>query len=326
MQNQFMFINQGNNNINMNIMFYKQEIMKLIDEIIEIDLENYQKQLEQQQQTINPFLMSPIMNPNMMMPNMQVMSNQYIQQILEKKLELYKEKFEKLTEEKIERKKKLEQMKPMNPQVITDNKILLIKVMMEDGKKIFIQNKSKDKFEEIIRRFKSKIGDDCDYDFFIIKEKKTKKAIINLTLEENGINDDDCYIFARKKLNNGTENNIEEQYINYINEFKAENNSNESPQINTINSRNKINLIFRVTSGLNINITIDNNKTFKEAVTMFCNKLELSFPQVQQNITFIYNIEKLYIEDKRPLSQIALPNDLSEMTITCLDQGNVIAA
>ena len=162
--------------------------------------------------------------------------------------------------------------------------------------------------------------------FLYNKRKKTKKAIINLTLEENGINDDDCYIFARKKLNNGTENNIEEQYINYINEFKAENNSNESPQINTINSRNKINLIFRVTSGLNINITIDNNKTFKEAVTMFCNKLELSFPQVQQNITFIYNIEKLYIEDKRPLSQIALPNDLSEMTITALDESNVIAA
>ena len=66
-------------------------------------------------------------------------------------------------------------MKPMNPQVIPDNKYLLIKVMMEDAKKIFIQNKSKDKFEEIIRRFKSKIGDDCDYDFFIIKEKKQKK-------------------------------------------------------------------------------------------------------------------------------------------------------
>lgn len=93
MQNQFIFPNQENDmNLNMaTILVYKQDIIKLIDEIIEIDLEIFQNQFKQQQQMFNPFFNQPMMNQNMMMPNMpnmQFMQNQFLnnsQQILEKK-------------------------------------------------------------------------------------------------------------------------------------------------------------------------------------------------------------------------------------------------
>ena len=66
MLNQSIFPNQGNN---MNsISMYKQEIMKLIDDIIEIDLEIYQYQYFQQKMLSQLFLQQ--MNPNMMMSNM----------------------------------------------------------------------------------------------------------------------------------------------------------------------------------------------------------------------------------------------------------------
>ena len=97
MLNQSIFPNQGNN---MNtISLYKQMITKLIDDIIEIDLEIFQYQYLQQQM-INQFFLQQ--NPNMMMPNMQFMQNQFMnpQQILEKRIQLYNEKYEKLTEEK----------------------------------------------------------------------------------------------------------------------------------------------------------------------------------------------------------------------------------
>ena len=101
MLNQSIFPNQGNN---MNtISLYKQMITKLIDDIIEIDLEIFQYQYLQQQM-INQFFLQQ--NPNMMMPNMQFMQNQFMnpQQILEKRIQLYKEKYEKLTEEKCNKK------------------------------------------------------------------------------------------------------------------------------------------------------------------------------------------------------------------------------
>jgi len=70
--NQFMFPNQLNDmNMYSNILFYKQEIIKLIDEIIEIEYQN--------------------------MANMQFMNPQII-------LQLYREKFEELTNVKLSKK------------------------------------------------------------------------------------------------------------------------------------------------------------------------------------------------------------------------------
>ena len=67
MSNPFIFQSQQN------IIFYQQEIAKLIDEIIEIDSKILQQQFNQQQM-YNQFFM----NPMMMMQNMQFMQNQFV--------------------------------------------------------------------------------------------------------------------------------------------------------------------------------------------------------------------------------------------------------
>ena len=381
MLNQFSFPNQANN---MNIMFYKQEIMKLIDEIIEIDLEIYKYQYNQQQM-VNQFFMQ---NQNMMMmQNMPFIQSQFMnpQLILEQKIKLYKEKFEKLTAEKIEKNKmsmNMKQMFPswnnnnfinplnnpmnnlmnnpmnnlmnnpmnnpmnnymfnlfmqmnmmnnnnipgmqqMNPSIIQKDQnveYLTVRVMMEDGKGILVQCKSNDKLEIPKKNFLTKIQSSDDFDFFIITETKAKK---NLTVKENGIIGDNCYISARKKLKNSNENNVIEQNIQYNEEYIDKNDSNNNLEINPINLGPKMNLTFAHTSGLKINLYIDQNKTFKEAVIMFCNKVGIPFSSLyQKKIFFLYNANKLNIEDNRKLAQIFLNFSI----ISVVDVFNIIGA
>ena len=369
-------------NNDMIIMNYKNEIAKLIDEIIEIDSQIFQYQYNQQQM-MNQIIMQPMMfmNQGMMMPNMQNMpymqfmqNMQFMtqQQIIEKKIQLYKEKFDKLTAEKIEKNNRYMIMNQMplsqnnnniinpmynnmnnmcqNPMFMQmqmyinmiydmQNKImkqmssfknensggvknLLVRVMMEDGKKIFVQCNSNDKLESALNNFKNKterIGNLYDYDFFIVKEKKAK---IDSTFEGNGIKDSNFYITYRKKLNNSNENNIIEQNLNYNNEFG--NNSNDNLEINSINSCYKINILFVFTKGVRINIYIDQNKTFKDAVYAFCNKVGgISFDQVEKNIFFLFDGKKLDIKDKRKLCQFSFGNNL---VIIVVDNKGIIGA
>lgn len=107
--------------------------------------------------------------------------------------------------------------------------------------------------------------------------------------------------------------------INYNNEFKDE---NDGLEINPTNSNFKINLKFHHPAGLNFNIAIDKNKTFKEAVIMFSKMLELLFDQIKQNVVFIYNDVKLNIEDERALAQIIYSIQLA--TNVVLDINNII--
>ena len=387
-------------NNDMIIMNYKNEIAKLIDEIIEIDSQIFQYQYNQQQM-MNQIFMQPMMfmNPGMMMPNMQNMpymqfmqNMQFMtqQQIIEKKIQLYKEKFDKLTAEKIEKNNRymiMNQMPlsqnnnniinpmynnmnnmcqnpmfmqmQMNINMIYDmqNKImkqmssfknensgevknLLVRVMMEDGKKIFVQCNSNDKLESALNNFKNKterIGNLYDYDFFIVKEKKAK---IDSTFEGNGIKDSNFYITYRKKLNNSNENNIIEQNLNYNNEFgnnsnenniieqnlnhnnEPGNNSNDNLEINSINSGKKINISFVFPKGVRFIIAIDQNNTFKDAVYAFCKKVgDISFDQVEKNIFFLFNGIKLDIKDKRKLCQFSFGNDL---VVIVLDSKGII--
>ena len=364
------------------IMNYKNEIAKLIDEIIEIDSQIFQYQYNQQQM-MNQFFMQPMMfmNQGMMMPNMQNMpymqfmqNMQFMtqQQIIEKKIQLYKEKFDKLAAEKIEKNNRYMIMNQMplsqnnnniinpmynnmnnmcqNPMFMQmqmyinmiydmQNKImkqmssfknensggvknLLVRVMMEDGKNIFVQCNSNDKLESALNNFKNKterIGNLYDYDFFIVKEKK---AQIDSTFEGNGIKDSNFYITYRKKLNNSNENNIIEQNLNYNNEFG--NNSNDNLEINSINSGKKINISFVFPKGVRINFAIDQNNTFKDAVYAFCKKVgDISFDQVEKNIFFLFNGIKLDIKDKRKLGEFSFGNNL---VIIVLDSKGILGA
>ena len=369
-------------NNDMIIMNYKNGIAKLIDEIIEIDSQIFQYQYNQQQM-MNQFFMQPMMfmNQGMMMPNMQNMpymqsmqNMQFMteQQIIEKKIQLYKEKFDKLTVEKIEKNNRYMIMNQMplsqnnnniinpmynnmnnmcqNPMFMQmqmyinmiydmQNKImkqmssfknensdgvknLLVRVMMEDGKNIFVQCNSNDKLESALNNFKNKterIGNLYDYDFFIVKEKK---AQIDSTFEGNGIKDSNFYITYRKKLNNSNENNIIEQNLNHNNE--PGNNSNDNLEINSINSGKKINISFVFPKGVRFIIAIDQNNTFKDAVYAFCKKVgDISFDQVEKNIFFLFNGIKLDIKDKRKLGEFSFGNNL---VIIVLDSKGILGA
>ena len=367
-------------NNDMIIMNYKNEIAKLIDEIIEIDSQIFQYQYNQQQM-MNQIFMQPMMFMNQGMmnpyPYMQFMQNMQFmtqQQIIEKKIQLYKEKFDKLTAEKIEKNNRYMIMNQMplsqnnnniinpmynnmnnmcqNPMFMQmqmyinmiydmQNKImkqmssfknensggvknLLVRVMMEDGKKmIFVQCNSNDKLESALNNYKTKtesIGNLYDYDFFIVKEKKAK---IDSTFEGNGIKDSNFYITYRKKLNNSNENNIIEQNLNYNNEFG--NNSNDNLEINSINSCHTIKISFVFTKGERIYIDIDQNKTFKDAVYAFCKKVGgISFDQVEKNIFFLFNGSKLDIKDKRKLCQFQF--SLNMLVIMVVDSKGLIGA
>ena len=203
-------------------------------------------------------------------------------------------------------------------------KNLLVRVMMEDGKKmIFVQCNSNDKLESALNNYKTKtesIGNLYDYDFFIVKEKKAK---IDSTFEGNGIKDSNFYITYRKKLNNSNENNIIEQNLNYNNEFG--NNSNDNLEINSINSCHTIKISFVFTKGERIYIDIDQNKTFKDAVYAFCKKVGgISFDQVEKNIFFLFNGSKLDIKDKRKLCQFQF--SLNMLVIMVVDSKGLIGA
>ena len=69
---------------------------------------------------------------------------------------------------------------------------------------------------------------------------------------------------------------------------------------------------------------MDQNKTFKDAVIMFCNKVRKPFSTIKKNIHFVYNAIKLDIEDNRKLAQISL--NAPSMTISVLDVINIIGA
>ena len=214
-------------------------------------------------------------------------------------------------------------MQQMNPSIIQKDQnveYLTVRVMMEDGKGILVQCKSNDKLEIPKKNFLTKIQSSDDFDFFIITEKK---AIKSLTVKENGIIGDNCYISARKKLKNSNENNIIEQNIQYNEEYIDKNDSNNNLEINPINLGPKMNLRFYHTSGLKITLIIEENKTFKEAVIMFCNKVGIPFSSLyQKKIFFLYSGSILNIEDNRKLAQIFGNSSV----ISVVDATNLIGA
>ena len=84
-----------------------------------------------------------------------------------------------------------------------------------------------------------------------------------------------------------------------------------------------INLVFTVTTGLNVHILIGTENSVKDALIMFCNKVDKS-PLIakKKEIIFLYNAARLEFEDNRKLGQIFL----SMTYITVLDSSNIIGA
>ena len=192
-------------------------------------------------------------------------------------------------------------------------KYLSIRVKMEDGVTIMVQSTSNDKMEKAINNFCCKaVLDKKDYDFFVITKHKAK---FDSTVEENGINGNDDSIFVRKKI------------------IKNENeNSNE---INGNNIRNKevlepiikgipIQLFFKTSFGLKVDIIVGLKNTFRDAAIIFCNKINIDPYCLGRDLIFLINGKKLNpINDDKTLEQLGLNNNC---LITVLDQANVYGA
>ena len=358
-----------NQTYDMNILNYKQLIINVIDEIIEIELSKFNKYEFMQYQFMNP------------------------QIIIEKKLQLYKAKYEKLILEKnmssinynngvmnpgysqinnmnmnmnnmntmnnmnmmnmnnmnMMNNMIMNMMNNMNMNNMNNMNMNNINVMnnkFDQGKlntvkyltlqfqcegdniqKINIQCKSNDKSQIPINNYLSKMQktNNNDYEFLF----NGRKVDLNLTVEDNGINEQNRLIFVKKKSQNSFENNIIEQNQNnnYINEFKDKFSPNENFKYNPMENEYKINLLFMHSKGQRYIIVISHNETFCSAVKEFCKMMGLSFDELKKNkdkIHFLYNAYKLDIEDSRTLAQIFQHSTIT--TISVIDCDNIIGA
>ena len=185
----------------------------------------------------------------------------------------------------------------MNNQMNQDQPIkdLRIKVKMENGEVIQLPCKSNDKMKNLIERFciKACIDKVEDYDFIIIKDEEAK---LDSSIEQNGIKQQN-YILAKKKL----DNNKEDQSLNDINKTYFIKN-------NPVILGEQIIINFEENTGRNALIPIGLNNTIKDAYILCCNKLDISYSDIDTNIIFLYNGCKLSYEDNRTLKQIGFRN------------------
>lgn len=229
-------------------------------------------------------------------------------------------------------------MFPFNPSLIPetgniknnnkDIENLIVRVMMEGGKILRVYCNSNDKLEIPINQFLSKAFNSeqkkkDDFFFFIMEERKVN---MNLSVGDNGIKEKNCYIFAKKK---NLEEKMELQSLknsnNDNNEFNNNNNnSNDDPVFKPMIKGEKRNLDFKVTTGLVVRVLVGAENSVKEALIMFCNKVDKSpLLAKKKKIIFLYNAASLEFEDNRKLGQIFL-SPISNITV--LDSSNIIGA
>ena len=139
---------------------------------------------------------------------------------------------------------------------------------------------------DIINKYFNKIlGNKEDYELFISKKIKD----VNNTLEENGVLDKDCFISEIKKSEYDAfimaKKNSDDQ-LNSLNIYNIiKNYKDNGIQKNNINIKIKgqsINLQFEIPSGSNIIINIGVNNTFREAVNLLCQKLNISISDIKK--------------------------------------------
>ena len=172
--------------------------------------------------------------------------------------------------------------------IVREVKFLSIKVKMEDGAEIYVQKASDDKMEKAISSFCCKaILDKKDYDFFVITKHKAK---FDSTIEENGIDTSDDYIFVKKKI------------VGNDNSKGINGNNIQVPII----KGNIINLIFQATNGLTVVINVGLKNTFRDAAIIFCNRININPSIIDKDIIFLRSGIKLDLNDNKTLEQMEI--------------------
>jgi len=202
------------------------------------------------------------------------------------------------------------QMIPMMDNI----KYLSIRVKMEDGHQILVQTTSDDKIEKAINNFctKAAIREKDDYDFFVVKELNAK---FNSTVEDIGINGNDDYILAKKKIIRNKNDNLNENNIRINEVKKIKKNKN---LINPNIKGTHINLIFNKNNTSLVSVDVGTLNTLKEAIILYYSKTN-----DDQNKMFLFNGNQLNPNDNRTLDQIKIR---SGNRITVLNKNVVYGA
>ena len=175
-----------------------------------------------------------------------------------------------------------------------DDNYISINIKFENGKKVSVQCKPQDKLEIPIQHFiNTTVIKKEDFDFLIMK--KGKKIKINSTVKENGLIKKNYYILVKKKSNN---NNQEDE-------------SSDDDDDDDLNYNNEIlgtpmNIIFESNSGIKISIGSGKNNTFKDLVIKYCQIINQSLSVIRKSCIFLYNSQKLKINNHKTLEQIGL--------------------
>ena len=295
MQNQFMNINtQGIEGI---IQPFKEKIKKLEEELMQKDIEiaklNYtilqMKQMNQMNLMNNQFNQ---FNPmNMPMPNYPMFNTMFPagnQMNMPGNMNM----------SPIPKKKK--KIKRLN---------LTFK---EGGKTVVIQCRSNDKMEEAINIFCTKLNIKKEEYKFIVNGNKVK---MNLTIDKNGINNEDQVINVEKKDENDyiEEKNkkdiIEEKNDDTDYEYEDEDEDNKGI-CNDINVKilgEKIILIFCFL-GKSVSIEIGMNNTLSDAAIKFGAKYGISTSKIKNDCKFFFNSRIQNIENRQTLKEIGIKN------------------
>ena len=204
---------------------------------------------------------------------------------------------------------------PMGNTFQEEIKYLTIKVKMENNQSIQIQCKSDDKMETLINKFCCKVNSEKEeYEFLINGITKVKS---DLTIKDNGINGNNYFILAKKIISN---------YIN-SRPFHREIIPRKEETLfltNELNNKNqnKKNVCFVLNRGQRIVFPIEENKTIRDVLIEFCEKLNIPIPSINE-LLFLYNATKLDPDGKITLKQLS---NSPSINITVLEQNNIIAA
>ena len=194
--------------------------------------------------------------------------------------------------------------------IVREVKFLSIKVKMEDGAEIYVHKASDDKMEKAIYSFCCKaVLDKKDYDFFVITKHKAK---FDSTIEENGIDTNDDYIFVKKKI-------VENDNSKEINDDNVLVRPEKKIQAVPIIKGNAINLWFQATTGLNVIIIVGLKNTFRDAAIAFCNKINIIPSIIDKDIVFLRSGSKLDLNDNKTLEQMEIKGNerITVLEATC---------
>jgi len=186
------------------------------------------------------------------------------------------------------------------------NKIKNFSIMVRiENTPIEIQCQSKDTMESLIDKFCCKaVVKKEDYTYIIVK--KSKKARMDLTVEENGIIDGDETIFVTKKISNDNkeDNNQEKENVEQLISIKEKKEKNFE---NIIILGEQINLLFQEKGNV-FTIQIGMNNSFYDAVCKFCQKKGISNESILKDIKFVYSGTLINEKSKKTIQQIGIKN------------------